>query len=144
MLGIPENGWVRFQPDKEEYWLSYLSDIPNQWLDRAIFGLESGLEFHVEGHCEPGILRYTVSSRSCSCVLDGEVPREIPVDMGQFCWELHRDIAQNLDAWAKWESIRWDLTEKEKEAIYAARKGAITAKLNRLKDLLNKKTSCRK
>ena len=66
------------------------------------------------------------------------------MDMLQFCRELHRDIAQNLDAWAKWESIRGDLTEKEKEAIYAARKGAITAKLNRLKDLLNKKTSCRK
>ena len=142
MLGIPENGWVSFQPDKEEYWLSYLSDIPNQWLDRAIFGLESDLEFQVEGYCEPEILRCTVSSQSCSCGMDREMPREIPMDMKQFCRELHRDIAQNLDAWVRWGSLQCDLTEKE--AVYTARKGTITAKLKRLKDLLHKKTSCRK
>ena len=141
MLGTPEKGWVSFQLDEVQSQLSYLSDIPNQWLDRAIFGLESGLEFQVEGHCEPETFQCTVASQSCSYGLSGESLWEISMGMEQFCRELYRDISQNLDAWARWESLRWDLTEKER--IYAARKQTIAAKLKRLKELLKNKASCR-
>ena len=54
MLSKPQHGWTYFSLSESSYSLSYLSNIPLEWLERAIVGLETLLPFEVYGYCEPG------------------------------------------------------------------------------------------
>ena len=54
MLTKPQHGWTDFSLGESSYSLSYLSNIPMDWLDRAIFGLQTLMPFEVYGYCEPG------------------------------------------------------------------------------------------
>ena len=111
MLTKPQHGWTTFSLGKACYYLSYLSNIPLEWLDRAIFGLETFLPFEVYGYCEPGKMICTIDFSGCRIVFeDGERLKNessfemVPVHMLHFCKALHDDLSAYIDDWASWNS----------------------------------------
>ena len=134
MLNKPEHGWSDFSLSTKRYSLSYLSNIPLDWLDRAIFGLEALLPFEVLGHCEPGSMVCTVNLSGCR--IDFEIVRsnrviraceEVPVTMLDFCRMLHKDLSADLETWANWNSSS------------PMEKGDLQARLDRLEKLIAEK-----
>ena len=134
MLSKPEHGWSDFSLGTKRYSLSYLSNVPLDWLDRAIVGLEELSPFEVLGHCEPGSLVCTVNLSECR--IDFEMVRSnrviratetLPVSILEFCRMLHRDLSADLDAWASWNpSFHTEMTD-------------LQAKLDRLARLIQEK-----
>ena len=134
MLSKPEHGWSDFSLGTKRYSLSYLSNVPLEWLDRAILGLEALLPFEVQGYCEPGSLVCTVNLSECR--IDFEMVRSnrviratetLPVSILEFCRMLHKDISADLDAWATWNP-RFDMDAAD-----------LQAKLDRLERLILEK-----
>jgi hypothetical protein len=134
MLNKPEHGWSDFSLGTKRYSLSYLSNIPLEWLDRAIFGLEALLPFELQGHCEPGSLVCTVNLSECR--IDFEMVRSnrvirstetLPVSILEFCRMLHKDLSADPEAWAAWNPSFHMETED------------LQAKLDRLAQLIEEK-----
>ena len=131
MLSKPEHGWSDFSLGTKRYSLSYLSNIPMEWLDRAIFGLETLLPFEVRGHCEPGSMVCTVNLSGCridfEIIHSNRVIRaceEAPVTMLDFCRMLHRDLSADPETWINWNpSFRME-------------KSDLQARLDRLEKLI--------
>ena len=119
MLSKPEHGWTDFSLGESCYSLSCLSNIPLEWLERAIFGLETLLPFDVYGYCEPGRMVCTVNFLECRITFEDEKPPKrdssfetVPIHMLDFCKTLHEDISGYLDDWTKWNSS-YNLTKEE-------------------------------
>jgi hypothetical protein len=136
MLSKPEHGWADFSLGTKRYSLSYLSNIPWDWVDRATFGLETLLPFEVLGHCEPGSMVCTVNLSECR--IDFELVRSnrviratetLPVSILEFCRMLHKDLSEDLDVWAAWNPS----SHMEKEDLQA--------RLDRLENLINEKAN---
>lgn len=111
MLSKPQYGWTVFSLGESSYSLSYLSNIPLEWLERAIFGLETLLPFDVYGYCEPGRVICTVDFSECRIVFEDDKHHKIdtsfetvPIHMLDFCKTLHEDISRYIDDWSKWNS----------------------------------------
>jgi hypothetical protein len=113
MLTKPEAGWSYFSLDGTSvYPLSYLDDIPFEWLDEAIHGLEILNPFCVKGFMEPGRFICVVSFWNCHIICEDEdrdpldpqnTTHEIShTSMLQFCQQLYDDISENLDKWVYW------------------------------------------
>ena len=111
MLGKPEHGWALFQLNTlcHAYDLSYLTDVAIEWLDQAIYGLNTLNVFSVHGFCEPGRMICTVSYWNCYLIFEdedrdgvGEYQEQAQISMLEFCEKLHSDIQGNLDAWVHW------------------------------------------
>ena len=141
ILGCPSAGWVSFNLEDEVpgFGLSYLTDVPNEWIDQAIHGLETMLPFAVHGVCEPGRVVCTVSYWNCHIVFEGEDRGDSAVrtwschvSMLKFCERLHQDILSNLNEWAQ-----WDCSEDEK--TIAANKQRLQQKLDTLSALITEK-----
>ncbi len=99
MLSKPSQGWTAFQLEERTYFLSHLTNIPMEWLDRAIFGLGSGQEFTVRAMLEPGELRCIVSPAGSRIVTpDGEEWSH--VGTMEFCRRLCGDLAAYPEDWA--------------------------------------------
>ncbi len=96
MLTKPCHGWTELRLEDRVYPLSYLTDIPMEWLDRAIFGLESGQPFTVRAQLEPETLTCVVSEAGC-LVNDVEWYR---FGMADFCRALHDDLSACPEDWA--------------------------------------------
>ena len=99
MLSKPQHGWTVFSLGESNYFLSYLSNIPLEWLERAIFGLETLLPFEVYGYCEPGKMVCTVGFSECRIIFKDDKYRKedssseiVPVYMLDFCKTLHKEI----------------------------------------------------
>lgn len=135
MLGIPHHGWVCFSLGEKQCELSYLNNIPVEWLDRAIFGLRTMDSFTVRGFCEPGTFQCTVERDRCHIVCCNE-EESCAVNMLQFCKYLHEDISRNLDAWSRWQSVRSNITEKERQKLCDAAKKEISCYLGSLEKLI--------
>ncbi len=104
MLTKPNHGWTDFQLEGQVYSLSYLTSIPMEWLDRAIFGLESGQEFSVRAMLEPGELRCIVTKGGSSILTEaGEVRSR--VGTMEFCRRLHRDLTAFPEEWAAFGGV---------------------------------------
>lgn len=112
MLGKPEDGWTLFQLGSKEsaYDLSYVTDVPLEWLDRAIEGLTNLDVFSVHGYCEPGRMVCTVSFWSCYVIFEDDSPaptchdvHHLHVSMLDFCKKLHADLTEHLEDWIVWE-----------------------------------------
>ena len=134
MLSRPQHGWTDFSLGNSVYCLSYLTDIPLDWLERAIFGLQTFQPFEVYGYCEPGRLVCAVDLLECRIYFDEDkhikndgcikdCPCEVvPINMLEFCKVLHRDISEYIVDWEKWhsssdhgrEDIRFRLERLEK------------------------------
>lgn len=145
MLGRPEDGWVSFQlgsPDTR-YELSYLNDVALEWLSQAIHGLGTEDVFSVHGYCEPGRMVCTVSFWCCYVIFedDDRAPAchgviQLHVSMLDFCRQLHRDIAENLDAWVDWNEGE---LEAAGQGAGEKRKAQIQEKLDELAQLIEEK-----
>ena len=139
MLTKPEAGWSDFSLDGTSvYTLSYLDDIPFEWLDEAIHGLEILNPFCVKGFMEPERFICVVSFWNCHIICEDE--DRYPLDpqnttheishtsMLQFCQQLYDDISENLDDWARWDY--------DPELDFDTNKEELIKKLARLKELI--------
>ena len=139
MLTKPEAGWSDFSLDGTSvYTLSYLDNIPFEWLDDAIHGLETLNPFCVKGFMEPGRFICVVSFWNCHIICEDE--DSDPLDpqstiheishtsMLQFCQQLYDDISENLDDWARWDY--------DPELDFDTNKEELIIKLARLKELI--------
>lgn len=120
MLSKPYHGWTDFQlSGTTVYQLSYLNDLPFDWLDQAIRGLETMQPFCVKGFLEPGRLLCAVSYRSCHILTEDEETGTLTstesshTTMLDFCKALHRDIAAFPGDWAVFANRKADTTQKE-------------------------------
>ena len=139
MLTKPEAGWSDFSLDGTSvYTLSYLDDIPFEWLDEAIHGLEILNPFCVKGFMEPERFICVVSFWNCHIICEDEdrdpldpqnTTHEIShTSMLQFCQQLYDDISKNLDDWACWDY--------DPELDFDTNKEELIIKLARLKELI--------
>ena len=139
MLTTPDCGWSDFSLDgTSEYPLSYLDNIPFNWLDDAIHGLETLNPFCVKGFMEPGRFICVVSFWNCHIICEDEdrdpldpqnTTHEIShTSMLQFCQQLYDDISENLDDWARWDY--------DPELDFDTNKEELIIKLVRLKELI--------
>ena len=144
MLTKPDCGWSDFSLDGTSvYPLSYLDDIPFEWLDEAIHGLEILNPFCVKGFMEPGRFICVVSFGNCHIICEDEdkyplnrknIIHEIShTSMLQFCQQLYDDISENLDDWACWDEYGWD---DDSEFDFETNKEELIKKLARLKELI--------
>ena len=140
MLTEPDCGWSDFNLDGTSvYQLSYLDDIPFEWIDDAIHGLETLNPFCVKGFMEPGRFICVVSFWNCHIICEDEdrdplTPQntlhEIShTSMLQFCQQLYDDISENLDGWTWWYNYA-------SESDFDTRKKELIKKLARLKELI--------
>ena len=111
MLSKPEYGWTDFSLGNSCYSLSYLSNLPFEWLDGAIFGLEKLLPFEVYGYCEPGRMVCTVDFWECRIFYENDKHQKdnsscevVSINMLDFCQKLHDDIENHIDDWQTWAS----------------------------------------
>ena len=137
MLSKPQHGWTVFSLGESSYSLSYLSNIPMEWLERAIFGLETMLPFEVYGYCEPGKMVCTVDFLDCRIVFEDDKHRKIdstfeivPIQMLDFCKMVYDDISAHIEDWSKWNASH-DLSKEE-----------IQSRLDRLQKLIRIKENC--
>ena len=139
MLTKPDCGWSDFSLDGTSvYTLSYLDNIPFEWLDEAIHGLEILNPFCVKGFMEPGRFICVVSFWNCHIICEDEdrdpldpqnTTHEIShTSMLQFCQQLYDDISENLDDWARWDY--------DPELDFDTNKEELIIKLARLKELI--------
>ena len=137
MLSKPQHGWTDFSLGETCYSLSYVSNIPFDWLDKSIFGLETLLPFEVFGYCEPGRMVSAVDFSECRITFENDSPTKdassceiIPTNMLDFCQKLHEDISNHLDAWQEWSSS------------HNVSKDDLQSRLDRLKTLIHIKANC--
>lgn len=148
MLSKPIHGWTNFSLGESTYALSYLTNVPVQWLDEAIHGLKTLRPFVVHGFCEPGRMICTVSYWNCHIVLEDDERAELSaedtfweiahISMPDFCRQLHRDISENMDDWCGWISrhVR-SCEQREMQAI----RQELQTKLDTLQKLIDIKES---
>ena len=140
MLTEPDCGWSDFNlAGTSVYQLSYLDDIPFEWIDDAIHGLETLNPFCVKGFMEPGRFICVISFWNCHIICEDEdrdplTPQntlhEIAhTSMLQFCQQLYDDISENLDKWVYW----YDYAS---ESDFDTNKEELIKKLARLKELI--------
>ena len=140
MLTKPDCGWSDFNLDGTSvYHLSYLDDIPFEWLDEAIHGLETLNPFCVKGFMEPGRFICVVSFWNCHIICEDEdrdpltpqntIHEIAHTSMLQFCQQLYDDISENLDKWVYW----YDYAS---ESDFDTNKEELIKKLARLKELI--------
>ena len=137
MLSKPKHGWTDFSLGESRYSLSYLSNIPFEWLERAIFGLETFLPFEVYGYCEPGRMVCTVDFSECRIFFENDKHqkddcscRMIPMNMLDFCQKLHKDISNHIGDWQEWSSS------------HHVAKEDLQSRLDRLQKLICVKANC--
>ena len=137
MLSRPQHGWTDFSLEENCYSLSYVTNVPLDWLDRAILGLETLSPFVVSGFCEPGKMVCTVEFSECRIVFEDMKHRKqetacatVPVSMPEFCKRLHEDIASHIEDWVAWNSS-FHMTKED-----------IQSRLDRLNKLIHVKSNC--
>ena len=112
MLSTPQYGWTRFSTQTRKHALSYLTNVPFEWLDQAIHGLKTLQPFTVHGCCEPMRFLCTVSYWNCHIIREEEgsypLSKEhttweiLHISMLDFCKQLHDAISNDIDAWSDW------------------------------------------
>ena len=140
MLTKPDCGWSDFSlTGTFVYPLSYLDNIPFNWLDDAIRGLETLNPFCVKGFMEPGRFICVISFWNCHIICEEEDKEPLDPEntiheishtsMLQFCQQLYNDISENLDDWACWDNY-------DSEFDFDTNKEGLIKKLARLKELI--------
>lgn len=113
MLSKPEQGWTEFSLGGVEADLSYLTNVPIEWLDQAIHGLTTLQPFTVCGLLEPGRMLCLVGYWNCYVIFEEEEKVNstkentryeiVNVNMIDFCKKLHHDVSNNIEAWCNWD-----------------------------------------
>lgn len=142
MLTKPVHGWTDFHLDETgTYGLSYLDDIPFEWLEQAIHGLETMLPFCVKGFLEPGRFLCLVSYWNCYVTIEAEErrprggeavgARRSVTSMLEFCNMLYEDISADLEGWASFVDYRGE--------DFGQKKRLLIQRLQRLKELIEER-----
>ena len=152
MLSKPDAGWSDFSLCDKSFALSYLTNIPCEWLDQAIHGLETLLPFTVHGVCEPGRMICTVSYWNCHIIFEDEdrtiLSKEntewhiAHTSMLDFCKMLYGDISRDIDAWARWLPVYNVKGKEDLEKAYRQVKLALEIRLAHLKELILENQNC--
>lgn len=149
MLSKPVNGWSDFRLEgTSSYSLSYLDDIPFEWVAQAVHGLETMLPFTVKGFLEPKRFLCTVSYWNCHIVCEDEERNPLDLfdnedvlhelshtSMLQFCQYLYADISQNVNEWLTFYDACEELDGEK-------RKRDLVEMLTRLKNLISENKEC--
>lgn len=146
LLSQPKHGWTYFELATKTYGLSYLTDIPTQWLRAAIYGLENMVPFVVKGFCEPGRSLCLVSYWNCHVMLEDDEDRPpqpdevehetVHIPMISFCKMLYASMDRYLDDWSEWDT---DFFDDEPSRVAARKKEEIRLLLERLFALIQEK-----
>ncbi|MBR1805461.1 MAG: hypothetical protein IJ774_03635 [Selenomonadaceae bacterium] len=106
MLSLPEYGWTDFSISDAKYPLSYITNVPIDWLMAAVYGLKNWSPFTVYGDCETTDVYCTVTETFCHVIYEGyeETPETyfVSLTMLDFCKALYSDISKDIDAWSDW------------------------------------------
>ena len=153
MLSKPDAGWTEFRLDgTSSYWLSYLDNIPLDWLNQAINGLETMLPFCVKGFMEPTRFLCVVSYWNCHIICEDEhrsplnnsdTIRECShTSMLQFCQYLYYDISSHLDDWVDFASSQSSqiIFSEDDDEINACK--LLVQKLNEFCRLIDENQQC--
>ena len=142
ILSKPTNGWTYFCLEGHNHRLSYMTYVPLDWLNAAIYGLENLTPFALEGFSEPRRFLCLVSYWNCHIIvendekfplLESELERSfIHITMLDFCKMLYSDIKNNIAEWSDWKA-RNDNAEKEKT------REEILSRLEKLEELIKKR-----
>lgn len=119
LLSVPKAGWVNLQFTKEEHELSWLTSVPLQWLDAAIYGMKTGDPFTVWGDQESeGIVYCSVTDSGIYVVEENNYKNIEYVKLypEEFCRLLYKDISENIDAWVN-EWLIADTPEESRRMI---------------------------
>ena len=131
--------------------LSYWTDIPNDWLTQAIFGLETGLPITVYGMCEPGRELLTFTDTACHVIYEDEDDypdaescygyyKVLPIGKLEFCKALYQDLSSELDDWSLWHhyiKIKENGDYPYDNPLFIEVRSSLSEKLTRLKELLD-------
>ena len=159
MFSNLEYGWVRVDIGELRVLLSYMTYLPRNWIDQAIFGLENKLPIVVHGDQEPGRCLFTFTDKSCFAFFEDSFDRSmedheneyyiLPMGKMEFCQKLHKGISENLDEWTLWLSGKY-LSKGQKypykDPNFIQDKNELIEKLHRLDELIktnDKKGSCK-
>ena len=115
ILSVPEAGWVNLKFTKKEHELSYITSVPLQWLDAAIYGMKTGDPFTVWGDQESeGIVYCSVTDSGIYVVEENNYKNIEYVKLypEEFCRLLYKDISENIDAWVN----EWDVADTPEES----------------------------
>lgn len=157
MLSKPADGWTEFRLGSEDtaYRMGFLTDVPIDWLNQAIHGLETMDAFSVHGFCEPGRMVCTVSYWNCYIIFEGnerddicESVYTVHVSMIDFCRKLYEDISANVEDWAHWDDPFVGVSPGEgdgyksmtQDLLVDERRAAILYRLDTLKQLIDQRT----
>jgi hypothetical protein len=132
ILSVPEAGWTKLLFTKKCHELSYITCVPLDWLDAAIYGMKTGSPFTVHGDQESeGGLYCTVTYNGCYVVEEDDYRNieYIRLYPNEFCKLLYKDISDNIDTWAN----EWDIADNSEES-----KRLIQEKLDELEGIFKK------
>jgi len=112
MLTKPKAGWSDFQlTGTSVYGLSYIiGDLPFDWIEQAIHGLETWNPFCVTANLEPGCFICVVGYHNCHIIVEEdewshssqeeEISTELShTTMMDFCKDLYDDIVSDFNEW---------------------------------------------
>lgn len=142
MLTKPKAGWTDFSlPGTGVYGLSYLDDIPFEWIEQAIHGLETMLPFCVKGFLEPRRMVCVVSYWNCYVTVEDDERQLLKegdfthayshTSMLEFCRALYEDINADVDGWADFVDYQNEDREEKKRRL--------REKLVRLREWINER-----
>ena len=101
VLSDPRNGWSTFRIGDTEYELSYLRELPNTWLDAAIYGYTTGAPYIVYGECEPFTMYCVVIDYNIHVFYEHIYEASYVIDKN-FAEIIISDISRDIDGWAEW------------------------------------------
>lgn len=145
MLAKPENGWSEFAlKNVKSKFLSYISDLPFEWVEAAIEGLYHEKPFCIHGFMEPGRAICLVSRYQCYVITENEFERDLndveveisPTNMHEFCKMLSEDLRKYQDEWLTFALASYDEPEESETAEI---KDKFEERLSKLENLLKER-----
>jgi len=135
MLTKPEHGWTNLQINDFSERASYMTNIPNEFLDAFISALQNSTPAVVFFDAE-GWGFHLVASYYCSYIIvdkDDAKLFTVSKNIHALAKELYDDINNNLDDWTNWYLDESDTEEERKEY-----RMVLEDKLNQLNIEINK------
>lgn len=115
VLSKPKAGWTTFKIGDTEFKLSYLLDLPNDWLDTILFAYECELPFVLKGECEPGFMYCNVNELYVHIYYEEHHKASYEVYESDIINALINDFTKYIDEWADWGYIRYNEEELKEE-----------------------------
>lgn len=131
MLSKPQAGWSELTLGDYKAPVSFLTDIPFDWLRGCISGLKHVIPaaFFIDGE---GVTYYIVSDYCVTYIIkSGTVLTQVRVSLDRFAEMLVHDIRENLEEWIWWCDFPLNAEQ------YANRKSMLLALLDETQQCLN-------